>query len=92
MLYKINNINRDKYIWNNIFMDYGTLKISNIREIQQKQKTPYVYDIEVEDNHNFIIENAFSNNQENYMRWTNCFKLSSYFIRGFLSFITKSFI
>ena len=37
MLYKINNINRDKYIWNNIFMDYGTLKISNI-EIQQNKK------------------------------------------------------
>lgn len=80
MLYKINNINRDKYIWNNIFMDYGTLKISNIREIQQKQKTPYVYDIEVEDNHNFIIGTKISNNQENYIDGpivSNCHHISS---------------
>ena len=80
MLYKINNINREKYIWNNIFMEYGTLKISSIKEIEQKQKIPYVYDIEVEDNHNFIIGTKISNNQKKYIDGpivSNCHHISS---------------
>lgn len=81
MLYKINNIDRDKYIWDNIFLDYGTLKISSIKEIQQKQKIPYVYDIEVEDNHNFIIgTKVTSKNQKEYIDGpivSNCHHISS---------------
>jgi superfamily II DNA or RNA helicase len=52
-------INKNKYIWDYNFLNYGTLKVSSIKYIKNKkekwQKKPYVYDIEVKDNHNFVI-------------------------------------
>ena len=82
MLYKINNLISDNiYIWNNNFMNYGTLKISRIKEIKQKQKIPYVYDIEVEDNHNFIIgTKIYTKQQQEYIEGpivSNCHHISS---------------
>jgi len=48
------NIGPDQnfYKWNDKFLKYGTIKIQSIEKIQNKNKD--VYDIEVEDNHNFI--------------------------------------
>ena len=63
--YKINNIHLDKYEWNNKFLEYGTLKITKITNIINngfRSDKPYVYDIEVEDNHNFIIGTIDRNN------------------------------
>ena len=45
-------INKNLYNWNTTFLNYGTVKIISIEKI--KNKTNNVYDIEVEDNHNFI--------------------------------------
>jgi len=63
--YKISNIHLDKYEWNNKFLEYGTLKITKITNIINNgfhSNKPYVYDIEVEDNHNFIIGTIDRNN------------------------------
>jgi superfamily II DNA or RNA helicase len=63
--YKISNIYLDKYEWNNKFLEYGTLKITKITNIINNgfhSDKPYVYDIEVEDNHNFIIGTIDRNN------------------------------
>ncbi len=45
----------NKYKWNKEFLDYGTCKITSVTKQQVKKRYKYVYDIEVEDNHNFII-------------------------------------
>jgi superfamily II DNA or RNA helicase len=42
------------YDWNNKYLNYGTVKISKIESIKNKSTNAHVYDIEVEDNHNFI--------------------------------------
>ena len=59
MSYKLNIANDNHYLWDNKFLNYGTLIVSNISYIENKGynrcKTPYVYDIEVSDNHNFVI-------------------------------------
>ena len=48
-------------------LDYGLLKVTDISYFKNKGanrcKTPYVYDIEVEDNHNFIIGTKSKNKQ-----------------------------
>ena len=58
MNYKIND-REEIYNWNNIFLDYGTIKLTQISYFKNKGanrcKKPYVYDIEVEGNHNFVI-------------------------------------
>jgi len=60
MLYKINlKYNESKYKWNNSFLNYGLLRVSYIEYYNNKGANrcskPYVYDIEVDDNHNFVI-------------------------------------
>jgi superfamily II DNA or RNA helicase len=60
MLYKINNETQNEcYVWNSKFMDYGYTRVDSVTEFiyngYGRQTKPYVYDIEVEDNHNFII-------------------------------------
>ena len=66
-LYKIGldkDIRKDIYKWNNNFLEYGYGKISKIENIIHtgygRCTKPYVYDIEVEDNHNFIVCGKFS--------------------------------
>ena len=58
MIYKINE-RQEKYVWSNTFLDYGTLKVTQISYLKNKGanrcKKPNVYDIEVDGNHNFII-------------------------------------
>lgn len=59
MLYKINYDNRDHiYIWNNQFLDQGYGLVEKVTPYKAKLKggrQPFVFDIEVEDNHNFIV-------------------------------------
>jgi superfamily II DNA or RNA helicase len=47
-------INLEFYEWDNKFLNYGTVKITKIENIKNKSNNSHVYDIEVEDNHNFI--------------------------------------
>ena len=48
-----------KSIWNNKFLEYGTLRINKLEYTKNKgygkEKDAFVYDIEVTDNHNFVI-------------------------------------
>jgi superfamily II DNA or RNA helicase len=44
------------------FLDYGYSRIQEIKEVANTLKIPYVYDIEVEDNHNFVVCSASSEN------------------------------
>lgn len=48
-----------KYTWNSEYLNYGTLRVSSVIPFKNKGvdmcTKPYVYDIEVEDNHNFVI-------------------------------------
>jgi superfamily II DNA or RNA helicase len=78
-------ISKNKYKWNNNFLNYGTLKVTKIvylENIKEKwQKEPYVYDIEVKDNHNFIIGTKItSKNQTEYIDGpvvSNCHHIGS---------------
>ena len=68
--YKLNNsdIGDDdkndcsKYAWNNKFENWGTIPVTSIEKIKNKGygrcKTPNVYDIEVEGNHNFVLASS----------------------------------
>ena len=57
LTYKVNNMpNYTPYNWDNTFLDSGTIPITEISYIKNKQtRTPYVFDIEVADNHNFVV-------------------------------------
>ena len=55
----------EKYIWNNKFLNYGTLIVTGKEYIINHSK--YVYDIEVEDNHNFILARNIDNRQPKYI-------------------------
>ena len=57
--------NSPKYIWNNKFHNYGTLAVTGLSTIVND--TPHVYDIEVADNHNFVIAHKRDNIKDNYM-------------------------
>ena len=52
-----NSLNEYTYIWNREFLEYTTCKVNNVNKHEIKEQYKYVYDIEVEDNHNFIIGN-----------------------------------
>lgn len=58
MLYKINNIKTTSYIWNKNESNLGTGLVESVRPVLnkvEKGRQPFVFDIEVEDNHNFIV-------------------------------------
>lgn len=75
--YKIDFISNNQYNWNNEFLKYGSLKITK-KEYIKKLRNINVYDIEVKDNHNFII--ATGTKDTNYIDGpivSNCHHLSS---------------
>jgi superfamily II DNA or RNA helicase len=55
-LYYRNTLEKDVYKWNHKFENYGYLKIKEII-IDTNPSEKYVYDIQVRDNHNFIVTN-----------------------------------
>lgn len=55
--YKINNNSNISYIWNNKFKSYGLIYVKKVKETTEYK---YVYDIEVEDNHNFIVTSGYN--------------------------------
>lgn len=85
-----------KYSWNNKFLSYGTIPISKIENSINSgylDRIPYVYDIEVEDNHNYIIANnyKFKNDFNNEgIVVSNCHHLSAeIFCRALQKVVTK---
>lgn len=44
-----------KYQWNNKFLNYGTCRVTSIANIEVTKENKLVYDIEVENNHNFVV-------------------------------------
>lgn len=68
MFYKVTNCDKDKcnYVWNDKYNDYSYTVVEDIEHLNKKE---FVYDIEVEDNHNFII---CSKNNKNGQIVHNC--------------------
>jgi len=71
-----------EYKWNNNFLDYGYLKITNItKNIKNFKKSSfkrnYVFDLEIEDNHNYIVKNKDFGNIQNGFVVHNCHNTSS---------------
>ena len=93
MIYKINN-RCENYNWCDKFLDYGLLKVSEINYFENKGtyscNKPYVYDIEVKDNHNFIIG---TNTPKQYIDGpvvSNCHHISSeVFSRALFKIVSK---
>lgn len=50
----------DIYVWNGQCLGYGTCKVSSVNTVSN-ENVMKVYDIEVDDNHNFIVTNDTSN-------------------------------
>lgn len=51
----------EKYSWNKAFEKWGTIPVTCVECEKNDCKNNNVYDIEVEDNHNFVITNSNSN-------------------------------
>ena len=62
MLYKVNNEEFSTYTWNTQFLSYGHGLVHSVTpSVNNRTRTPYVFDIEVADNHNFIVCSANDN-------------------------------
>lgn len=94
MEYKVTS-SEEIYDWNNKFLNYGTLKVTNLSYFKNKGanrcKKPYVYDIEVEDNHNFVIGTKSQKNK--YIDGpvvSNCHHMSAeVFCKALFKIVTK---
>lgn len=51
---------QEKYAWNNAFEKWGTVPVTSIENEKNECEHNGVYDIEVEDNHNFVVANSSS--------------------------------
>jgi hypothetical protein len=59
--YKILTSNQKEYTWNNLYKNYGWVVLDKISQTNIEKD---VYDIEVEDNHNFILSpNTYGKNE-----------------------------
>ena len=83
MNYKI-NLREENYEWNREFLGYGFLKVTGKSYLKNKGanrcKKPYVYDIEVEYNHNFVLGSKGPEHQDIYIDGpvvSNCHHISA---------------
>lgn len=51
----VHKFNCEKYKWNDAYLDYDTCSVDSVSNINVDENNKNVYDIEVEDNHNFIV-------------------------------------
>jgi len=94
--YKI-DFREENYEWNNKFLDYGLLKVTGKSYLKNKGanrcKKPYVYDIEVEDNHNFVLGTKTGKNQMDFIDGpvtSNCHHIGAeVFSRALFKVVTK---
>ena len=95
ILSKYDKNNLDNSIKKVLNEDYGTLKVTNLSYFKNKGanrcKKPYVYDIEVEDNHNFVIGTKSQKNK--YIDGpvvSNCHHMSAeVFCKALFKIVTK---
>lgn len=88
---------KDEYQWDVKFHDYGLLKVTGISYFKNKGanrcKRPYVYDVEVEDNHNFVLGTKTGQMQNDYIDGpvvSNCHHISAeVFSRVLFKAVTK---
>lgn len=69
------------YNWNSKFLDYGYSKVTKITKniknfSKSKLKRNYVFDLEIEDNHNYIVKKGRDNNENGFIVH-NCHNTSS---------------
>ena len=83
MNYKIYS-REENYEWNSEFLDYGVLKVTGKSYLKNKGanrcKKPYVYDIEVDDTHNFVLGSKSPVSQDIYIDGpvvSNCHHISA---------------
>jgi len=83
MRYKI-DVRKENYEWDSKFLDYGLLKVTSKSYFKNKGanrcKKPYVYDIEVEDNHNFVLGTKTGGKQKDFIDGpvvSNCHHISA---------------
>lgn len=81
MIYKIGlevDFREELYSWDSKFLDYGYAKISKIEERINtgygRCKTAYVYNIEVEEHHNYVVCSRIN---ENGVLFSNCHHLAA---------------
>ncbi len=61
-----------KYSWNVVFEKWGTIAITSIEYEKNDCESNSVYDIEVEDNHNFVVANCSSDCDNGGIVVSNC--------------------
>ena len=98
MLYKIHDdIQEWRYSWDSKFLDYGYARVNYVKSYIHKgnnrQTKPYVYDIEVKDNHNFVVCGTKSGNPHQGIVVSNCHHLGApTFSRALPIVATKYFL
>ena len=65
-----------EYIWNTSYKNYGCISVTGVEYIDS-EKYKYTYDIEVKDNHNFIIGSRANNNAINGPVVSNSHKIAN---------------
>ena len=55
------SINNTLYEWNYSFLQTGTIKIKSIDYTKNPDRKSRVYDLEIEDNHNFVLSTGMAN-------------------------------
>ena len=96
MRYKI-DVRKENYEWDSKFLDYGLLKVTGKSYLKNKGangcKKPYVYDIEVEDNHNFVLGTKTFGKQKDFIDGpvsSNCHHIGAeVFSRALFKIVTK---
>lgn len=68
-----NGKDQEKYNWNNAFEKWGTIPVTSIEKEKNECDHNSVYDIEVEDNHNFVIaKSCYDSNKDGGIVVSNC--------------------
>ena len=96
MKYKLDD-RSEKYEWNSKFLDYGLLKVTGKSYFKNKGKNrckrPYVYDIEVEGNHNFVLGTKVLGKERDFIDGpvvSNCHHIGAeVFSRALFKVVTK---
>jgi hypothetical protein len=76
-----------KYEWDNQFLGYD---VALVKEIDHKKVQEEVYDIEVEDNHNFIITNGKRSSNVGGLTTSNCQDMTRTAIENSLKVLTAT--
>ena len=80
----------EKYSWNTAFEKWGTVAVTSIEREKNECENNSVYDIEVEDNHNFVVANCSSCCDNSGIVVSNCHHMGAeVFSRCMMKLMTK---